>query len=214
MSLLSIIQNMKDGGKNINGGGDYIQRNAFVLISLLRRLKNMQQGTKEMVVIGPSMGGLISRYALAYMEKKLAENPSNSAHQKKWNHNTRLWVSFDSPHQGANIPIGVQKGLQYFADVLENEGAKEFIDIQLERPATKQMLINYYTNNTHFPVGSVGFRDRFQTELDNLGMPKNLRRVALLNGSIMGALNGVSSDKYLASTNTTIPDVLFSISQF
>ena len=99
-------------GKEIDGGSDYIQRNAYVLISLIRHIKSIQQGTTKMTIIGPSMGGLISRYALAYMEKKLAETGDNT----KWNHNTRLWVSFDSPHQGANIPIGVQKGIQYFAE--------------------------------------------------------------------------------------------------
>jgi hypothetical protein len=33
--------------KQINGGGDYIERNAFVLISLIRELKRQQQGTQE-----------------------------------------------------------------------------------------------------------------------------------------------------------------------
>jgi pimeloyl-ACP methyl ester carboxylesterase len=94
----------------IDGGSDYIQRNAYVLISLIRQLKLDQQGTEEMVIIGPSMGGLITRYALAYMEQQLALTNDTA----KWDHNTRLWVSFDSPHQGANIPIGVQKGIEFF----------------------------------------------------------------------------------------------------
>lgn len=112
----------KSGGKSIDGGTDYIQRNAYTFISLLRYIKEIQQGTEKAVVIGPSMGGLISRYALAYMEKK-----HNETGLEKWNHNTRLWVSFDSPHQGANIPMGVQKGIQYFAKELEVESAQEFI---------------------------------------------------------------------------------------
>jgi hypothetical protein len=142
------------------------------------------------------MGGLISRYALAYMEKKLAETGL-----EKWNHNTRLWISFDSPHQGANIPIGVQKGIQYFADEFEVESAQEFLYQQLNKPATKQMLVNHYTNNSSLPVGASNFRNRFQNELDQLGMPQNLRKVALINGSIMGALNGISKGKYLNITD-------------
>ncbi len=136
------------------------------------------------MVIGPSMGGLISRYALAFMEKKLAETGNNA----KWNHETRLWVSFDSPHQGANIPIGVQKGIQYFAEEQDVESAKEFLDKKLNKPATKQMLVNHYTNDTNLPVGAPNFRNRFQNELNALGMPQNLRKIALLNGSIMGVL--------------------------
>lgn len=177
----------------IDGGSDYIQRNAFTLISLLRHINATKQGNEQNVVIGPSMGGLISRYALAYMEKELAKTGDNA----KWNHDTRLWVSFDSPHQGANIPIGVQKGIQYFAEKLEVDSAEEFINIQLKRPATKQMLVNHYTNKTSLPVGATNFRDRFQNELDQLGMPQNLRKVALINGSIMGVLNGISQSKYL-----------------
>jgi hypothetical protein len=166
------------GSKIIDGGSDYIERNAYTFISLMRYIKSIQQGNEEAVVIGPSMGGLISRYALAYMEKTHRETGL-----EKWNHNTRLWVSFDSPHQGANIPIGVQKGIQYFADELEVEGAKAFIDKELSKPAPKQMLVNHYTNNTSLPIGAPNFRNRFQNALDNLGMPNNL--------------NGVSSAKYL-----------------
>jgi len=190
-------------GKEIDGGSDYIQRNAYVLISLIRHIKSIQQGTTKMTIIGPSMGGLISRYALAYMEKKLAETGDNT----KWNHNTRLWVSFDSPHQGANIPIGVQKGIQYFAEELKNERAKDFIK-QLDQPAPKQMLVNHYTNDGNLPIGAPNFRSVFQTELDQLGMPQNLRKIALLNGSITGQLNGLSKSSYLHIDATSF---LFSI---
>ena len=90
---------------------------------MLRYINSIKQGNEPNVVIGPSMGGLITRYALAYMEQQLANTGDNA----KWNHETRLWVSFDAPHQGANIPFGVQKGIQYYADIKENEGAKDFI---------------------------------------------------------------------------------------
>jgi hypothetical protein len=194
-----VVNHIVNPHNDIDGGSDYIERNAFTLISLMRHIKSIQQGNEEAVVIGPSMGGLISRYALAYMEKKYAETGL-----EKWNHNTRLWVSFDSPHQGANIPIGVQKGIQYFADELENTGAIGFIDNQLSRPATKQMLVNHYTNDTNLPVGAPNFRNRFQNDLDNLGMPQNLRKVALLNGSMSGVLNGISEAQYL-QINTRMP---------
>ena len=173
--------NYSHNGKDIDGGSDYIGRNAYVLISLIRHIRSIQQGTTKMTIIGPSMGGLVSRYALAYMEKKFAETGNSIL----WNHNNRLWVSFDSPHKGANIPMGVQKGIQYFADVIGNEGAKDFIE-QLEQPAPKQMVVNHYTNDTSLPIGAPNFRNRFQTKLDNLGMPQNLRKVALLNGWIAG----------------------------
>lgn len=201
-----IINHIKytTNGKKIDGGSDYIQRNAYTFISLLRYINSIKQGNEPNVVIGPSMGGLITRYALAYMEQKLALTGDTA----KWNHETRLWVSFDSPHQGANIPFGVQKGIQYYADVIENEGAKDFIK-QLDQPAPKQMLVNHYTNDTKNINGAPNFRNRFQNELDNLGMPQNLRKIALVNGSISGSLNGISKNKYLHITSVPFLLVAF-----
>lgn len=130
----------KRGSKIIDGGSDYIERNAFNFISLLNHIKSIQQGNEKAVVIGPSMGGLISRYALAYMEKRYA--PSKL---EKWNHNTRLWVSFDSPHQGANIPIGVQNAIDYLANDLGIEGAKKFVNEELDKPdAFLPFIINLF----------------------------------------------------------------------
>ena len=52
----------------IYGGADYIERNAMLLVELIKYVNNLKVGEKQNVVIGPSMGGLISRYALNYME--------------------------------------------------------------------------------------------------------------------------------------------------
>src|SRR5690606_37110993 len=92
-----------DGITNIDGGVDYIQRNARVMMELINYLNANKVGNQELVIIGPSMGGLISRYALRYME------------MNGMNHQTRLWLSFDSPHLGANVPIGMQHMFNYIA---------------------------------------------------------------------------------------------------
>lgn len=177
-------------GKHIDGGTDYIERNAYVLISLIRKLKRMQQGNEEMVIIGPSMGGLISRYALAYMEKKLTETGDNT----KWNHKTRLWVSFDSPHQGANVPIGVQRWLRFHDFVGK---VKEKINVILNSLAAKQMLVHHLFANNSSVKGAPNFRDRFQNSLNVLGMPNNLKKVALVNGSMSGKRIGTPSQEIL-----------------
>ena len=83
-------------GKLIDGGADYIQRNALVLVELINFLNAEKVGDEELVVLGPSMGGLIARYGLSYMEQNSIE------------HETRLYISFDSPHRGANIPCVAQ----------------------------------------------------------------------------------------------------------
>ena len=90
-----------------DGGADYMERNAFVLIKLIQQLNQelrSQNSTEKITLIGPSMGGLISRYALAYMEKKLAENPTDVQWQQQWDANVKLWISFDAPHLGPTSP--------------------------------------------------------------------------------------------------------------
>jgi hypothetical protein len=55
-----------------DGGTDYMERNAFILVKLIQEVNATLQtngSTEKLVVIRPSMGGQISRYALAYMEK-------------------------------------------------------------------------------------------------------------------------------------------------
>ena len=68
----------------------------MLLVELIKSINDQKVGDYENVVIGPSMGGLISRYALNYMESIGVD------------HETRLYVSFDTPHAGANVPIGFQ----------------------------------------------------------------------------------------------------------
>jgi hypothetical protein len=57
--------------KVIDAGADYIQRNAFTAVTVIETLNQQLQqngSNEELVVVGPSMGGLITRYALRYME--------------------------------------------------------------------------------------------------------------------------------------------------
>lgn len=123
---------------NVDGGADYIERNALVLVALIQQLKpRLASSNEKFVIIGPSMGGLISRYALAYMEKKQLETGLAS-----WNHNTSLWVSLDAPHQGANVPIGTQEFLHYFQNM--NSAAKDKLNNLLGSAAAKQMLVHHY----------------------------------------------------------------------
>lgn len=156
-----------------DGGSDYIERNANVLKALIVKLNQelVENGSqKKLKIIGPSMGGLISRVALTEMEK---------ANQ---NHNVDIWVSFDSPHLGANIPIG----LQYFFNFMELDQVEA-----LKTPAAKQMLITQVVDQTY------ATRSRFRSKLSYLGFPKKTRNLALINGSINGKRAGTPKGKML-----------------
>ncbi len=182
--------NYTTDGYDIGGGGDFIQRNAMVLVALIQEINAQKQGSEELVVLGPSMGGLIARYALAYME------------QEGLPHETRLYLSFDSPHRGANIPISLQYLINYFAVVGGDPIAQATVDFVLNSTAAKQMLIDHLSGhllagsdleqdpNLLLPAGAPNFRDEFQQELDALGFPQNVRNVTMINGDIDGATIG------------------------
>jgi hypothetical protein len=75
---------------------DYVQNNANALIKALELLDSGRTSEQKMPLIGISSGGVIARYALSYLESNYIP------------HNVGLFISFDSPHQGANIPLGIQ----------------------------------------------------------------------------------------------------------
>ncbi len=180
-----------DGTTVIDGGADFIQRNAFILTELIQTINSMKTGNEQNVVIGPSMGGLISRYALRYME------------QNALDHDTRLYLSFDSPHKGANVPIGIQYLFNY---MLNGDPAitaiEPVVNGLLNSAAAQQMLVDHYSAHLNGgstflqdptklqPEGAPNFRDAFQTELENMGFPQNTRNVTVINGSGIGALTG------------------------
>lgn len=176
----------------IDGGADYIQRNAFILVALLNQINAQKVGTEKNVVIGPSMGGLISRYALRYMEMNNME------------HDTRLYISFDSPHQGANVPIGFQHLFNYMAyGPLGNAAVQPIVDGLIKSPAARQMLIDHMEGHLQsgsafefntasaslLPTGSPNYRNAFQTELNAMGFPTLTRNVSISNGAGNGTMN-------------------------
>ncbi|TXD52058.1 MULTISPECIES: hypothetical protein [unclassified Polaribacter] len=149
-----------------DGGADYVERNANVLKALINKLNGelaTNGSTEKLKIIGPSMGGLISRVALTQME------------QANQNHNTDIWVSFDSPHLGANIPIG----LQYFFNFMELDQIE-----MLKSPAARQMLITQVVEPTYIT------RNTFKNLLNTLGFPQQTRNLALINGSTSGSIQG------------------------
>ncbi|WP_026450715.1 T9SS type A sorting domain-containing protein [Aequorivita capsosiphonis] len=162
-------------GKTVAGGTDYIERNAMVLVKLITFInQNKSTNAEPTKVIGFSMGGVIARYALRYMEL-------NSL-----THDVDLYASVDAPHQGATVPRGAQEMIDFVDDVVPNWGEdyEEFSEIgeNLENPAVKQLLSNHYNSST--------FHNTFYGNLSTMGYPQNSRNIAVVNGSFYG--NGTS----------------------
>jgi hypothetical protein len=176
----------------VDGGVDFIQRNAFILVTLINQINAQKVGNQKNVVIGPSMGGLISRYALRYME------------MNNLNHDTRLYISFDSPHQGANVPIGFQHLFNYLAfGPAGNVTVQPIVNGLIKSPAARQMLIDHLEghlqtgslfefntdSNSLLPNGAPNFRNNFQNELNSMGFPVDTRNVSISNGAGNGTNN-------------------------
>lgn len=170
-----------------NNGVDYIQKNAYVLQSVIKYVndqKVISGSTTPNVVWGQSMGGLIARYALKNMED------IGLAHQ------TNLYVSHDAPHQGANIPMGYQYFSrhafhQYIKTPLAFAGGEVVLPLFTDgvtpldylmlqnTPAARQMLINYV--DVDYSVNNT-VHNSWQTELKAKGYP-NIRKIAVSNGN-------------------------------
>jgi hypothetical protein len=157
---------------NFADATDYVQRNAFVLVALLDQLRATVPPPTTIALAGASMGGLVSRYALAYLE----------SHNLP--HSVRTFISFDAPQLGADIPLGIQYWIKFFSG---QSADAAFLLSRLDRPASRQMLVYHYTD----PPTSFGqadpLRGTLASELAALGDYPNLpRRVAIANGSGQG----------------------------
>ncbi len=158
---------------------DYIQANALNAIKAIQWINAELQrngSTEKPVVIGASMGGLVARYALAKME---ADGCC---------HNVRLYGTFDSPHNGAHIPLGLQQSVKHLRDefawlddmFFDGEKIKPNWDLSLNGPGARQMLV------AHIDPAAKAVRNAFVKEFDSLGHPRQCRRIAILNGSEQG----------------------------
>ena len=171
-----------------NNGVDYIQNNAALLVEAIQWVNANKSSTEKNVVLGQSMGGLVARFALKDMEDNGLV------------HDTKLFISHDSPHLGANIPAGLQYmlinisktyvkspilvGLGELVLPIFNQGISVSDILTLTAtPAARQMLINYVNYNY---VMDNSIHNNWQNQLKTKGYPKLTRNVAISNGSECG----------------------------
>ena len=150
-------------------GATYMENNAMVVVKLIQHLNTYKCSNEELVVCGVSMGGPLTKYALSYMETNDME------------HCVRTYVSFDGPHQGANIVIGLQQFIHYAWDKKRDAEATWTYEGKLLRPATKQLL-KYHIQGVNY--GPHPDRAAFLLNQTSVGnYPKQTRNVAIINGS-------------------------------
>jgi hypothetical protein len=169
---------------DFKSGGTRIESNALTLTSIIQWANSTKVGKNELAVMGASMGGLVVRYALKLME------------QKNCKHCTRFYSTFDSPHQGANIPLAIQHFTKFFSQV--DNKAKDSYDKKLSAESALQMLVYHANSNAS------NFRPQWQSTINTMGHPDKPLRVGLINGASNGSGLGFTAGAPVIQYNSSI----------
>jgi pimeloyl-ACP methyl ester carboxylesterase len=166
---------------------EYIQANSYTLKSVIEWINSNKIGNETNVIVGHSMGRLIARYALKTMENQGVR------------HQVSTYVSYDSPHLGAHVPLGVLYAFHGILSFLEGHSvmdalintftpANAYIGLgksMAYSTAAQQMLVHYVD-----PAGNYNKQEhiQWQNELKTLGFPKgdlgtSFKMLAVSNGS-------------------------------
>ncbi|MFG2501706.1 esterase/lipase family protein [Streptomyces sp. NPDC048441] len=148
--------------------------NAKVVRSAVLEALARRTGGHPLAVGGFSMGGLVTRYALARMEHEGVD------------HQTALYFSYDSPHRGAWIPIA----LQSFAHYIRRLNAA--FSNQMNSPAARQLLWQHISEWNDTPETDKE-RVEFLAELERVGgWPQRPMKIGVANGVRTGEGNGIA----------------------
>jgi hypothetical protein len=169
-----------------------LRASAFLLVELIKKINSdLKVPNSELIVMGRSGGGLVARYALTYMEKHSID------------HYAKLLITFDTPHQGANVPLGLQYFLKDFSkllfpDLIEVDKA---IHNLIDNTYAKQIL--YYHNSTS-PNSK---KTEFFADLQALGnYPMKLKKIAISSGNGYGVGRDFAPGANLVYKNTNEND--------
>jgi hypothetical protein len=172
-----------------------VVENAMAVVSLLESLKCATQNNPEQfVVIGSSLGAIVGRYALTYMEKH-AHPESCAADQM---HKTRLFISLDGVMEGANIPLAFQYLLEEQLFTALNPGIGLFWNWvrkkgyeAIHSVGARQLLLYHRETENHGYFSHSSLRANFISDLHSLnpstgGYPEYCKLMATTNGLLTG----------------------------
>lgn len=187
-------------------GATAIQNNAFALIEALEWLKSellVNQSEHKILLSGVSMGGVVTRFALAYCEFHNLD------------HYVDVWLSFDAPHKGAHLPTSLQLVLKevhdrltLFNSKLVETAKKQLLDGLILAPATKQLL-SYHIYGSKIdkdkkvlhplPHSNAEQLEQVFQAFGNNGFPQSTFNISVSNGSKLGYTSNMGSTTLLAS---------------
>jgi hypothetical protein len=158
-------------------GKAYIEANAGVLIAAIRRALKERTGNSKLIVGGASMGGLVARFGLAYMQANRMPEMSK----------IDTYFSFDSPHLGASFPLSAQFLLYAF----RGQSAADKVRALINSIASREMLLYWVDNDGKVqPEQQNQIRQAFIRHLDEVGnFAATANKFAVANGDGIGFAN-------------------------
>ena len=171
--------------------------NAMNLVNFItNKINAVKTSDNELIVLGASMGGVVCRYALTYMEQT----------NNTYNHKTKLFISMDSPQNGANVPLGFQY-MVYYLDK-NFDGNVEMLNKSkqdaLDSDAAKEMILYHYSNTSGLTARCATNRNTFLSSLAGIGnFPKKCTTMAITMGSGNGTNQGFSAGATLIKKNSS-----------
>ena len=165
-----------------------IEKNAALFVQMIKDINAIliqNQSYSRITTIGISMGGLLTKMALAQMERDGID------------HRVERYISFDSPHRGANIPLGYQHMIyMYLSPILEGVEYWAALD-KLNLNPFNYINNGFFNENKNYLIQTAAFemsavlfkqniwRQNFLSHLDEIGeYPQNCRKIAISNGVI------------------------------
>lgn len=202
------LNRLRDEGYDViilgfDDGEDNAVDNAALLMHLIEVVNNQKFANGsyiENIVSGYSAGGVSSRLALALMESRFLNNLGPHPH-------TKLWVSFEGEHQGANVPLGLQYSIlfqsnpayvppsipvnlgpdKHDADLI-NQLAASLTKSAMFNPTTDELIRFNALNGGSFMQARLNLINYFINIPNNLSRyPDFCRRVGVSQGSGKGS---------------------------
>ncbi len=163
-----LLESLRAAGHDVillgfDNGTALMEDNAPVVMACLQQVH--ARTSHPAAVGGVSMGGLITRYALAWLEQHGLE------------HHAHLFFTIDTPHRGSVTAVAVQWFTHYFRKAIPM--ARDFSAL-IGTDANREFLLAFLTGNT---IGVDPKRTSFLRKLAALGeYPQHVRRIAVSCG--------------------------------
>ena len=145
---------------DFQNGTQSIAHQSALLEYVLNLCSNYKSGYEPLVLIGPSMGGVVGRYTLRKMELQ------GSAHC------VRLFIALDSPFRGAHLPVSLQEAISFFSTISADAAA---LQEALLSPAAGELLVGS-------PFHAPSVRAELESFQSAHGLPTHSFNLGIANG--------------------------------